>query len=307
MRRKFLSAVGGGTAVAVVAGLVAGPGRIALAEPATMPTTAPVVRQATPPATASAAVTVPADSPIPHWFDELNDPDPAARGAARYQLMGMAATDLPVLREVVRRRVPAVTPAQGDALREVVAQVYLAGEHYVAIGSPEDVMHASPEHFIGVRPRAEAEFVDPFGNVPAERMGTEFGRRLPGFPAARALRDGDVVLNVILDLTVEPDRMPNLRTRSFVEFQPRVVAASGRPFTLLVLRDGQQVSVPIRPVDRPVVADARRIGEEGAALAVDAFVAARGQRADTYWQEQFAGLLSGDEVPSAHRPPVTIQ
>ncbi len=68
----------------------------------------------------------------------MGDADPAVRDAAGEQLMGLSPDGLDRLLDVVRAAGRAVSPAQAEPLHDVVCQAFLAAEHYVAVGDPDD-------------------------------------------------------------------------------------------------------------------------------------------------------------------------
>src|SRR5690348_10098431 len=82
--------------LAVVLCSSAGAQTLPASEPATRPT--PTTEPATRPTHTA--------SEVAHWFAELAHPDATTRVQAMTQLMGMDASDLPTLREVVKRNQP---------------------------------------------------------------------------------------------------------------------------------------------------------------------------------------------------------
>ncbi len=277
-------------AVAVWAAALAGAGRVAAGDgPATAAALPPGSDPAAagddaPPPVPFVAAPLRADSPVRKWFGQLADPDPAVRAAAEYELMGMDPHDLDGLRLLVRDRRATLTPGQVAALHEVVMQVYLSGLSYVPIGAPADPDHDPPELFLGIRSQ-------PGVGVEESHLGISVGMRYPGFPSYRFLRDGDVILNAVFDPRKDPNVVPNIATTSFDKLISaiRYSATTHRPVTLILLRDGQEISRPVVLAPRPF--EARET--EGLDRS-NAFMTERANQAETVWQEQFEPLVNPD-------------
>ena len=76
------------------------------------------------------------------WFADLASPDAGVREAAKVSLMAMGRDDVPGLRKLVEERKP-LLPSQAAVLKEIVTQMYLAGDAYETAGR---------EGFLGIRP-----------------------------------------------------------------------------------------------------------------------------------------------------------
>lgn len=219
------------------------------------------------PATRSTPTTEPATRPthtaseVAHWFAELAHPDATTRVQAMTQLMGMDASDLPTLREVVKRNQP-LSVAQASVLRQIVTQVFLASETY-------DV--ASDQGFLGI-------FMPPL-DTPDATDGALVSERCPGFVSMQMLHEGDVILSVQL-IGKRP-----VRIHSPGELTAAMAGArAGNKVQLEVLRQGQIIDVVVRLDPRPAQAE---VGIE----AMKDFNRQRQDRADAYWDKNFASLL----------------
>ncbi|HEX5242655.1 MAG TPA: PDZ domain-containing protein [Tepidisphaeraceae bacterium] len=198
---------------------------------------------------------------VAHWFAELVHPDAATRVQAMTQLMGLDASDLPTLREVVKKNRP-LAVAQASVLRQIVTQVFLASETY-------DV--ASDQGFLGI-------FMPPL-ETPDATDGALVSERCPGFVSMQMLHEGDVILSVQL-----PAKRP-VRIHSPGELTSAMTGAkAGNKVQLEVLRQGQIIDVVVRLDPRPAQAE---VGIE----AMRDFNRQRQDRADAYWDKNFASLL----------------
>ncbi len=217
------------------------------------------------------------DSRFVQSFKRLTDADPKIRDRAVVELMGMSADDLPAFRRLVEQSRP-LLPNQAEPLRDIVEQVFLAGEKYDVATGETDTSGTQSPYFLGV------VWPKTFDMANA-RLGVPITRRLPGFPSFRYLRDGDMILGVCLDPALPLFQPPNAETHLSGSLAEKLTLVS-QTVTLLVLRDGEQVRISIRLAPRPVAANS-----ESAAEAVNAFLAARTRRADDYWNENFEPLL----------------
>lgn len=205
-------------------------------------------------------------APMRQAFAELDDPDAAVRDAARLKLMGMRRKDLPAFKNFVRDSTP-LAPSQAAVLRQIVMQVFLAGEPY---------MTNNAEGFLGVRMQTTSvrmpapDGADQF--PPA--VGVVIVERYPGFAGARMFVDGDVVLGVV--------ERPDVRAMGTDEFQ--FIVRSVTPGTTIhfqVMRQGQIVRVPVAPDPRPFEADG---------LMQD-LIYRRQRMAEAYWEDNFAPVI----------------
>jgi hypothetical protein len=187
------------------------------------------------------------------------------RENARVALMGLKRSELPVLRDAVRQSLP-LLPSQVTVLREIVTQVYLAGDLYVA---DED-----GRGFLGIHL--------PFWGHPEERSllnlerGVAVVSRVPGFCAYRMLQDGDVLLSM-------PDGQGGtIEFSSGEQLRDAVRSAkAGDTIRFEVLRQGQILSIPITLDRQPFNLTAT----------IEEFNARRADQANDLWERDFAPLL----------------
>jgi hypothetical protein len=205
---------------------------------------------------------------IQQWFEELADPDPAARQQARVNLMGLRRSDLPALRELVERSRP-LAPSQAAALQPIVSHIYLSEETYPT--------RAGAAGFLGVTP-AQGRMdhwsdVDP--DFSHQQTGAVVLDRLPGFVGYRMLLDGDVIVGIV--------ERPNLRIRGPTDLIQSIAGhRAGETIHLRIVR-GMQV------LDVPVTLDTRY---DDNILRNEQFIRDREHVAHEYWQEHFAPLLA---------------
>jgi len=233
------------------------------------------------------------------WVDQLADPDALVRERARDQMLGLTGDDLPTLRKVLAEA-STLMPTQKSSLREIVAHVYLSSLPYErAIGDAG---------FLGVKWPDPVKQPNNFNlsEIPdftAESFsGVVIARRLPGFPAYRTLRDGDIVTRLVdtkqdfaTDPTIErkqEDRLVELLsgatpTRLFINAMTRF--KSGDAVRLDILRNGRSMTVRVELAARPAVAD--QIG------AVEDWVQERADQADKYWDSNFGSIMKDDPTP----------
>jgi hypothetical protein len=126
---------------------------------------------------------------IPTWFADLANRDAKVRDQARYNLMGITRDDLATLRQLVQKNRP-LAPSQAVALRDIVMQVYLAGETYQPFPGSSG--------FLGVVYQGTVSNLAP--DPPDDELrGVVVINRMPGFCSFRALQDGDVIVGVVDD------------------------------------------------------------------------------------------------------------
>lgn len=202
-------------------------------------------------------------SPVEAAFNRLASRDPEERQSARFELMGLSRQDLPELRRLVDTHRP-LAPGQISALPEIVQHVYLTGEPY----QPD-----SRSGFLGVQ-LGKSSITLEDESEPADN-GVVIVSRMPGFVAFRVLQDGDVILGV----KEKPDKP--FRTRDDLSECIRQFDA-GATVNLEVLRGGKLLIVPLKLGQRPMWAG----GFESAQI-----LQQRDERAEAYWQKEFAPLL----------------
>ncbi len=203
--------------------------------------------------------------PIAKWFWQLGDADPQVREAASVNLMGLRPEDLPQLQKLVAESLP-LPPAQATVLRQIVEQIYLAGESYKATPG---------QGFLGIQTmRTTVKMDSALDDHPF--FAIVVYRRVPGFCGARALRDGDVILGVI--------ERPNLDLTDVRDFSTAVREIGPRQLIhLQVLRHGQVREVPVTLDPRPMDIDID--------TAIDAMVEMREAKFREYWEQSFGPLL----------------
>jgi hypothetical protein len=220
------------------------------------------------PRTAPATQPVPfaADAPARNWFAELASPEDNKREEARTNLMGLTRNDLPRLRALVEQSRP-LAASQVAALHEIVIQIYLSGESYPP---------AFPvTGFLGLS--------WPQGTDPGTRLGVLVQTRFPGFPSFRMLRDGDLILGVLLNPNAPLEVGPNTTTQDLGRLMGAIGAAgANREVVLDVLRQGQEIKVPLQLKPHPLL----EIGADPTD-----FFDRRQQKAEEYWRTEFVPLL----------------
>jgi len=203
-------------------------------------------------------------------FLELEHPDGKVRELAREKLMGLKREDLKMLAKVVGEFAP-LEDQMVDTIREIVTHVYLS----------EDVYEKEEKGFLGITmPRPSDE----------DRMQVMVETRMAGFGGYAGLRDGDVILDLVgqplpqpLDRDVFIDAIKAMRPESVVK--------------LKVLRQGAvrvvAVKVSARPAEKAAV---NALAYEGR---VQELLYRRGQEAEKYWKENFAGVMGKELKTSA--------
>jgi hypothetical protein len=232
----------------------------------------------TSPATQSTA-SFPPNSPVRKAFALLANPDPKVRDQAKEDLMGIKADDLPKLRQLVIEHLP-ISPAQSAALRDVVLQAYLAGEQYKNMGGVmTDPSGTEGPFFLGLLWKPEIEIAD-------ARLGVTVDERLPGFPSYRYLRKGDMILGIWTHPTEPLPQQPDWLTPNKTALIDAIrTSPRSQDIVLQLIRNGQKITVPVKMAPRPGEADPDK------PESLQAFKALRADRAEAYWQENFAPLL----------------
>ncbi len=241
-------------------------------------------RAQTPTPTTQIAATAPVSSfpvgsPFRRYFNQLTDPDPKVRDQARQDLMGIKGEDLPKLRQLVVDHLP-ISPDQTAALRDIVRQAYLASEKYdIPGGASTDPSGSDGPFFLGLMWGIELDAAD-------TRLGVTVDERLPGFPSYRFLRKGDMILGIWIHPDTPLPKQPDWLTPNR---QALISAISSSPrsqdIVLQLIRNGQVITVPIKMAPKPLDADPTH------PESLQTFKALRAERAETYWQENFAPLF----------------
>jgi hypothetical protein len=268
----------------LMCGTVMSPGQVSAETPATQPTTAPVAFTA--------------DSPIRKWFIQLSDPDPKVRDQAKFELMGMASADLARLKQLVIDSRP-ISPTQSAALRDIVVQSFLASDEY-KVATAQGVVQTDASGTIG--PFFLGILWATGMDVESEaRLGVSVDERLPGFPSYRFLRTGDMILGVYLDPTAPLLQLPNVETHNRLAL---IQAISNAPtvqdIVLEVLRDGQTLKIAVKMAPRPLEVEGNGIDP------IRAFNAARLNRAEEYWNRNFAAMVQATASANANIEPSNL-
>jgi hypothetical protein len=229
------------------------------------PAAPPVFGPATQPAEPTPAETA---ASIKSWFADLANSDAAVRSDALTNLMGLSRDDLETLKAVVEESRP-LAPAQASVLRQIVTQVYLAGEHYEGHQTLGFLGIKMEQTVVGFR-----DVLSGAGSLPSG--GVVIIERMPGFPGARMLRDGDVILS-ILD-------HPNTPMSDPENFRTLVTSiGAGNIVHFQLLRQGQVIHVDVKLDPRPIEAD------QG--FGITDLLERRRERADEFWNTHFAALV----------------
>jgi len=210
--------------------------------------------------TALAAAAAPSTQPaIGQWFAGLASADADQREQSRTNLLGLSRGDLPRLRELVEQNRP-LAPSQMVALHDIVVHLYLSGEPYASDAS---------SGFLGLW-WPDAELLAP------PRLGVPVEQRVPGFAGFQMLREGDLILGVLIWPDAPLQQLPNLVTPSYSVLTRAIQAAgANQDIVLEVLRQGQRIRIPVHLRPRPTLPDVtqwEKLGED-------------------YWQAQFLPLL----------------
>ena len=217
--------------------------------PTTAPTTRPVDRLGT----------------IKAMLAQLSADSSATREAALVALMGLKRQELPLLREAVQQSLP-LHPDQISVLRDIVMQVYLAGDLYAA--EPDG------RGFLGVHL--------PYTGYPEERSllsmerGVAVVSRVPGFCSYRMLQDGDV----LLAMQTPGGKIEFTSNEQLIDAVTS--ARAGDTVTFEVLRQGRVLNIPITLDKKPL----------NLANQLEEFSGRRADEAEEFWKRDFAPLLA---------------
>jgi len=203
-------------------------------------------------------------------FLELEHPDGKIRERARERLMGLKRDDLKMLAKVVGEFTP-LEDQMVEAIKEIVTHVYLS----------EDVYDKEQKGFLGITmPRPGDE----------ERMQVMVESRMAGFGGFAALRDGDVIMDIVGQPLPQP-----LDRDVFID----VIKAMkpGSTAKLKVLRQGVVRIVPVKVSARPAEkAAVNPLAYEGK---VQELLYRRGEEAEKYWKENFATMVGGKDLKTS--------
>jgi hypothetical protein len=226
-------------------------------------------------AAAMSLAQIPATQPsgklLREWVGQLGSDDSQIRENALDHLMQLTKDDLPALRSAAIAQAP-LMPGQIAAIHQVVTEVFMAGESY------------------RVDPDSLGGFVGLHWDSPMDQgtVGALVGERLPGFPAARALRSGDLIVGFA--------DWPTIKITGHGDFAQVVRSLlPGQTVRLEVQRNGRLIVVPIVldfiPVDAPA-------DPAVAETWLRNWLADRAAKAEDFWNRQFAVI---DPGPTARR------
>jgi hypothetical protein len=200
---------------------------------------------------------------------QLGSDDPHLREAALDSLMDLHRPDLSILRAAAMSQSP-LMPGQVDALRQAVAQIFLAGE-------PFKVDPQQPGGFLGVL-------------FPHEYEGAIVQDRIRGFPGYRYLQAGDVIVKLL-------DR-PSMQIHNYNDFINAVAMFNpGETLHLLILRYGREIAIAV-PLDyKPMDITPENISE---------WADRREKRAAAYWSAEFS-IIDSSAAPAQVQAAVPIE
>jgi hypothetical protein len=198
----------------------------------------------------------------------LDDADASVRDQSRDALMRLTRAELPALRDVAAEFKP-LPPMVRDVLKDVVTHVWLT----------ESTYKKEAHGFLGIL--MPPQFGE--GAPGAARTAVVIDDRMPGFVGYGALRNGDV----IVDIVERP--LPQPLDRSIFINVVRGMDA-GDTITLKILRDGKVAKVPVTLDARP--AQDPRQGPLDYEMAVRQLNNDRVKEADRYWSETFDPALA---------------
>jgi hypothetical protein len=224
--------------------------------------------------------TQPSDKLLREWVGQLGSDDSQIRENALDRLMHLTNRDLPALRSAAIAQSP-LMPGQIAAIHEVVTEVFLAGESYRV--DPDSL-----GGFVGLHWSS---------GFPTPSDGILVDERLPGFPAHRWLRPGDVIAGF--------GNWPTVKLTDIGVFI-RIMRSlpPGMSVDLQVQRNGRRIDVPIVvdfiPVDAPDSPD-----PTVTARWLSQWLTDRSAKAEDFWNRQFAVI---DPDPTARRsaPPQNV-
>lgn len=184
------------------------------------------------------------DTQLRHWVMDLASPEAPTRQLARLNLMALKPSELPDLKRVCAALVP-LTRAQIESLKEIVGQLYLAGE-------VEKARNDGTAGFVGVRLG--------LGVISGQQRegtgGIVVYRRIIGFVGYRTLQDGDIIIGL--------QEAPDVRMGQVEDFIQAVASRrAGDKIQLRVIRAGRELTIPITLDPRPEwVAAAQRLDRD---------------------------------------------
>jgi hypothetical protein len=220
---------------------------------------------------ATAPTTRPTDrlETIKAMLAELSADSSATREAARVALMGLKRQELPLLRQAVQQSLP-LDPDQIAILRDIVTQVYLAGDMYETEAGDRGVLGVHLPNYLHPEERS----------LLSMERGVAVVSRVPGFCSYRMLQDGDV----LLAMETPGGKIEFSSNEQLIEAVTSVRA--GDTVTFEVLRQGRILNVPITLDKKPVNLNSQ----------LEEFSGRRADEADELWRRYFAPLLAAQLV-----------
>lgn len=202
----------------------------------------------------------------------VRDPDARVREAQRRELLSLAISELPVLREAVALLSRSeISPLARVLVREMVVHIHIreAKERFVGSLEEEARTHAP---FLGIRMGG-----DQFGSSPGQKHGVFIVSTEPGFVAYEMFEEGDLLIAVRTEAGEAPlKHFPDLAA-AFARLMP------GDHVEFLVVRGGAVMRVPLRLDERIDQPEQTFRWEQAKTEALHA--------AERYWQEQIVPLL----------------
>jgi hypothetical protein len=205
---------------------------------------------------------------ISAWLSDLSSFEYVKRESARIHLMQIGADQLDLLRDQIRK-IPRLTPSQAVVLRGIVQEIFLSGDDYER--DPSQGFLGILMDFSAFESR-DSQQPNDNGQMP----GVVVADRIPGFCAARSLRDGDVILGI-------PQADAAFRTPSELQAAIRGLLP-GALVRLQLLRQGKVIEVSLTLDHRPSEATAD-------ALSLERLRARRADKFAHFWQDNFQPLL----------------
>lgn len=207
------------------------------------------------------------------WLADLASPEAPIRQLARLNLMSLKPAELADLKRICLASTP-LSRAQIESLKEIVGQLYLAGE-------VEKSQTDATAGFVGVRlgigiSRGEAN---------EGVSGVVVYRRIIGFVGYRTLQDGDIIVGL--------HGAPEVKMDQVEDFIQAVGSRhAGDTIQLTVIRAGRELVVPIELDPRPdwVAAAQRVVGDDPSEVPYQQLV----DQAMRFWDSTFGKGLDPD-------------
>jgi len=204
---------------------------------------------------------------------QLGSDDPQLRQDALSQLMELKKQDLPALRAAALAQSP-LLPGQVAALHRAVRQIFIAGERFRVDASV-------PGGFIGLYwPPAEAPLKPSAEGIVVDDAAVV---RIPGFPAYRLIRPGDVIVGIL--------ECPGVQLHGNTELALTAHRMwPGEVLHLKLLRLGRPINVAVALDFIPI---------ELNTMNTDSWIQNRDQKAEEYWKREFSVVDPSNGAGSA--------